>query len=367
MLNSVKGSGPSVQSVPSRSLASDSSSRRIDVDPDVSYEYTSQSNPAIPAVPIRTLSAEHHTAGASRVTHFDLSADLGTPYPATSPNLLTSFIRVVRGEQLTTTARATSQAVYAIRGQGKTVIRDEAGERTIDWKQGDLFVVPYSANQSLVHHCEDVETEHGGAALYWVHDEPLLRYLGVVPHSDAFTATHFTNKYLMDKVEELRHDSASANRNRLGILIANADTKQETKTLTHVLWSLLNVLPGRTTQPPHRHNSVAIDLCISAAPGGTVNTGMAQNLTSDGKLIEPQRVKWESGAAFVTPPGFWHEHQNNGTDDAWVLPLQDAGLVTHQRILDIRFAPDEVEQYRKGVLTGTSLKTNVAVVGHGAN
>ena len=348
-------------------MFTDPATRRVDVDPDVIYEYSSQSNPAIPGVPIRVLSAEHHETGESRVTPFDLSADLGTPYPATSPNLLTSFIRVKRGEQLTTTARATSQAFYVIRGQGKTSIREEGGERTIDWKQGDLFVVPYSAKQTLTHHCDDVATEHGGAALYWMHDEPLLRYLGVVPDTPAFTATHFTRQYLLDAVEELRHDPSSASKNRLGILLANADTKGETKTLTHVLWSLLNVLPAHTTQPPHRHNSVAIDLCISAAPGGAVNTGMARNLSSDGRLLEPQRVVWQSGAAFVTPPGYWHEHQNDGGEDAWVLPLQDAGLLTHQRILDIRFAPDEVEQYKKGVLTGTSLNAHVGVVGYGAN
>lgn len=120
----------------SRSLSGDchdTTNRRIDIDPEVIYEYSSQSNPAIPGVPIRVLSAEHHKTGASRVTPFDLSADLGTAYPATSPNLLTSFIRVVRGEQLTTTARATSQGFYVIRGQGRSVIRKEGSERTIDW------------------------------------------------------------------------------------------------------------------------------------------------------------------------------------------------------------------------------------------
>ena len=177
----------------------------MDVDPDVIYEYSSQSNPAILGVPIRVLSAEHHKSGASRVTPFDLSDDLGTSYPATSPNLLTSFIRVVRGEQLTTTARATSQAFYVIRGQGKTVIHEEGEDRTIDWKQGDLFVVPFSANQSLVHSCDDVEMEHGGAAIYWIHDEPLMRYLGVTPSEPEFTTTVFRNKYLLDKVEEVRH------------------------------------------------------------------------------------------------------------------------------------------------------------------
>lgn len=38
----------------------------------------------------------------------------------------------------------------------------------------------------------------------------------------------------------------------------------------------------------------------------------------------------------VTPPGWWHSHHNTSTEDAWVLPLQDAGLYTYQRTLDIR-------------------------------
>jgi len=133
-----------------------------------------------------------------------------------------------------------------------------------------------------------------------------------------------------------------------------------------VLWSLLNVLPAATSQPPHRHNSVAIDLCISAPPG--VFTAMSPSLRQDGTLVDEQRVQWESGAAFVTPPGWWHGHINqHDNTEAWVLPLQDAGLVTHQRILDIRFAPEEVAIMKGGVLRGISLRSPVAAVGHGAN
>lgn len=38
-----------------------------------------------------------------------------TPYKATSPNLLASFIRIVAGESLKTTACASSQALFVIR------------------------------------------------------------------------------------------------------------------------------------------------------------------------------------------------------------------------------------------------------------
>ena len=36
------------------------------------------------------------------------------------------------------------------------------------------------------------------------------------------------------------------------------------------------------------------------------------------------------GGVFVTPPGWWHSHHNESDDVAWVLPMQDAGLYTHQ-------------------------------------
>jgi gentisate 1,2-dioxygenase len=42
--------------------------------------------------------------------------------------------------------------------------------------------------------------------------------------------------------------------------------------------------------------------------------------------------------AFVTPPGYWHAHFNESDDFAYVIPLQDAGLQTYLRSLDIRFA-----------------------------
>ena len=45
-----------------------------------------------------------------------------------------------------------------------------------------------------------------------------------------------------------------------------------------------------------------------------------------------------AGAAFVTPPGYWHSHHNESGADAYVLPIQDAGLHTYLRTLDILFS-----------------------------
>jgi hypothetical protein len=41
---------------------------------------------------------------------------------------------------------------------------------------------------------------------------------------------------------------------------------------------------------------------------------------------------------FVTPPGLWPSHHNESGHPAHIRPIQDAGLLTHLRTLDIRFA-----------------------------
>ena len=40
----------------------------------------------------------------------------------------------------------------------------------------------------------------------------------------------------------------------------------------------------------------------------------------------------------------WHEHHNEGSETAWVFPVQDAHLVTYERVLDIRFASGHIRR-----------------------
>jgi gentisate 1,2-dioxygenase len=52
-------------------------------------------------------------------------------------------------------------------------------------------------------------------------------------------------------------------------------------------------------------------------------------------------VDWKPASAFVTPPSLWHTHFNESGTAAYLLPIQDAGLQTYLRTLDIRFSdPD---------------------------
>jgi gentisate 1,2-dioxygenase len=289
------------------------------------FEYTKAADPEVPEVPYAELSPDLHRHGPTRVIPFDLSAKLRCPGPATSPNLLASFVRLNPGESLATRASATSQLFYVIRGRGRT----ECDQGATGWAEGDVLVLPPTAE---VRH----EAEPGSdAALYWVHDEPLMRYLGVRPSEARFRPTLFPRDLVMAELHSVANEPGAELRNRRGVLLANVATPQ-TLTITHTLWSLLNVLPKGVVQKPHRHNSVALDLCIAAAPG--TYTMIGEELDADGNVKNGRRADWVPGGAFVTPPGLWHSHHNESGVDALVLPIQDAGLYTFMRTLDIRFS-----------------------------
>lgn len=312
------------------------------------WEYAKESKPTMSPIPIQSWDAKAHEEGESRVIHLDLSKDLGTPWPATSPNQLASFVRIRTGEAFATEAQATSQVFYVIRGDGYS----DTSHGKVRWKQGDVWVFP--GNQKITHHASKESTEHGGAAFYWVTDEPLCKYLGVTPVEEKFEPAHFTKESLVSAVKQLADEPDAKEKNRLGVLLGTKQT-QATKTLTHVVWALFNVLPAGMTQKPHRHTPTALDFAISA-PSKGVYTAMARKIDKDGKLIDPVKAPWKTGGAFTTPPGWWHSHVNESDEDAWVLPIQDAGLFTYQRTLDIRFVPAVLDNIKNKELQGATFE-----------
>ncbi len=287
------------------------------------FEYTAAADPAVRGIPLSVLPAEEHEQGATREIVWDLSGHLELEWEATSPNLLASFLRIRAGESLATRARATSRMYFVMRGRGVT--RGSFG--ALHWSVGDLFVLP---GGERVEHAAEQDT-----AIYTVSDAPLLSYLGVEPGVPRFRPTLHTAERMLAELRLVNSDPDAPLRNRNGVLLANAAAPQ-TMTLTHVLWSLFNELPAQTVQRPHRHNSVALDLCVAAQAG--TYTLMGEQLDAEGRIVQPVRRDWKPGAAFVTPPGWWHSHHNETDTPAIVLPVQDAGLHTWMRTLDIRFA-----------------------------
>lgn len=310
----------------------------------IMYEYAKESKPCMSPIPIQAWDGKAHEEGESRVIHLDLSKDLNTEYPATGMNQLASFVRIKTGKAFTTKATATSQVFYCIRGDGFS----DTSHGKVRWAQGDLFVVP--GCEDITHHASKESTEHGGAAFYWITDEPLCKYLGVTPTENRFEPAHFTRDALVGAVKKLAADPESKDKNRIGVLLGTKQARG-TKTLTHVMWVLFNLLPGKTTQKAHRHTPTALDFAVSA-PAKGVYTAMARKIDKDGNLIDPVNAPWKTGGAFTTPPGWWHSHVNETDEDAWVLPVQDAGLFTYQRTLDIRFVPAVLEDIKNMTIQG---------------
>lgn len=297
------------------------------------FDYRQAANPVRPGlsdpIPYCSWGAELHGSGPTAILPLDLSAALGIAGPATSPGLAAHFIRIEANKAIEANANATSSLFFVLSGRGRCRRQLQAGAEApcIDWQQGDLFVLPAGEQPQL--------EADSTAVLYWVHDGPLLDYLGVQPNRARFEATHYGAEWLQAELSTLAARPGSSNSNRLSLLLANRDLPQ-TRTVTHVLWAMFGMVPPGTVQAPHRHQSVALDLIVDCAPG--VYTLVGTELNDDGTIRNPRRLDWQAGGAFITPPGHWHSHVNESGTTAWLLPIQDAGLHTHLRSLDIRFA-----------------------------
>jgi gentisate 1,2-dioxygenase len=199
------------------------------------------------------------------------------------------------------------------------------------WKEGDFLSLP--ATTAATHVAEDE------SAFYSVVDTPLLDYLGAVASVPRFRPTTFTAEAARAKLAEVAAAPDADRKSRVSVLLNNTAFDQ-TLTVTHTLWAMFGVLPAGKTQLPHRHQSVAVDLIVDCPPGCYSLLGDHVDPETC-QIVDPVRVDWVSGGAFVTPPGKWHSHRNETGGDAHLIPIQDAGLQTYLRTLDIRFsAPD---------------------------
>ena len=298
------------------------------------FDYRQAANPVRPGltepIPLRRWGPELHASGPTALLPLDLSTVLGSGVPATSPALAAHFLRILAGESLEAFASATSSLFYVLRGAGRLRRRASGGDGddlAFNWGAGDLFVLPWGEAPQLEASEESV--------LYWVHDGPLLAYLGVAPSCARFRPCLYPATRLEGELEHLLADPAASRGNRLSLLLASADCPAS-RTVSHTLWAMLGLVPPGAFQPPHRHQSVALDLIIDCDPG--CHTLVGRELAADGTILNPERIDWQPGGVFVTPPGYWHAHGNESGRMARLLPIQDAGLHTYLRSLDIRFA-----------------------------
>ena len=305
------------------------------------HEYTAAADPvgsgAVPAVPVGRFPARLHEGSGTRLVALDLSDRLAVDYPATSPALLAAFMVVDPGDTLVTHPDSTSELYCCLEGGGtSTFVRTVPGgptvTGTVPWARGDVVTLPAGCTT------EHTAAPSGRALLYRVTDAPLLAYLGATPGTPQFSPTRYDAATSRARLAEVEHHPDAATRSRVSILLGNA-AQPRTMTVTHTLWAMLGVLPVDRVQRAHRHQSAALDLVTACAPG--CYTLVGHEVDRAGDIVDAVRVDWEGGGAFVTPPGRWHSHHNESGAPAYLLPVQDAGLHTYLRSLDIRFTPSD--------------------------
>ena len=291
------------------------------------FEYSAAADPITSGhtsrVPIIRFSRDLYVDGPTQIVPLDLSSELGiSTGQATSPGLLANFVRIHAGERLATAPNATSQLFYIIEGSGVS----DVGGALMYWEQGDFLTLP--ATSDAVHHA------NVDASIYWVHDEPMMRFLGVQATEPRFRATKFPRATTVAELDAIVALPGANEQSRVSVLLANA-AQDQTLTITHVLWAMFGILPAGSVQRAHRHQSVALDFVLDCEPG--CYTLLGSRLDERNEILDPIRVDWEAGGAFTTPPGLWHAHVNESKKPAHIIPIQDAGMQTYLRSLDIRF------------------------------
>lgn len=287
------------------------------------YEFSTAVAPKLPTIPCITFGSELHQQGTTSIVPLNLSRELQSIGPATSPVISAYFLHILPQESLKTNSLATAQLFYVIRGRGKT----ESEYGTIEWSKGDLFTLPSCG--TVIHSASE------DTAIYWVTDEALVNYLGVRATKPRFQPCLYPGDHLFSELKRIAQQPGANKRNRIGVILGNKST-QLTRSLTHTLWALMVYLPGGTEQKPHRHNSVALDLVIDAPESAYTLVG--KSLDANGNIIDGEKVYWKSGSVFVTPPGLWHSHHNDSDEDALILPIQDAAFHSYLRTLDQRWS-----------------------------
>jgi hypothetical protein len=86
------------------------------------------------------------------------------------------------------------------------------------------------------------------------------------------------------------------------------------------------------------NNPLGTDDGLGYATNPVTGGAYAVNQVARGDFVRVLAEFWADGPNTETPPGHWQSHVNESGHPARLLPIQDAGLHTYLRSLDIRFA-----------------------------
>ena len=272
-----------------------------------------------PPVPCHQFLAERDRAldpaAGTAVIPLDLSAQLGTGFAATTPLILTRYLRIRAGDELTTRLKASGELYYVIAGSGVT---GKGGDR-IAWGPGDVFCLPGGA--ATTHRAGDVD-----GVLWEISNEPELAFEHLEPPApeNAVTgAVHYPAAEIEDQLERVGEKLKGQKIAGLALVFSSVDQARARNVLPSLTLAV-NQLPPGDFQRPHRHNSAAVTLSIRG-----------KNCHS---MIGGRRVDWQEHAVMVTPPGEVHSHHNDGDEQMTCLIVQDGGLYYHCRTMGFEFA-----------------------------
>ena len=243
----------------------------------------------------------------------DLSAVLDTPFPATTPLVLSRYARIRAGEHLDVKVRATAQLFCALTGTGCTHV---GGER-VDWKAGDILALPGAA---------DVRHEASEDAVAWMlTDEPALAFMqaqSIGVAQSAVQPVHYLAEDLDAELDALYNHPDVASFPGYAVVLSHQNL-EHFRNIHPTMTLAVNSLPPGEAQRPHVHNSMALTLCVKGE--GCFS------------MVDGERKDWDDFAVMVTPPCSPHSHHNEGPDRMKCLIVQDGGIYYHARAVGFEY------------------------------
>lgn len=237
----------------------------------------------------------------------DLSEALQTPYPATTPLVMSRYLVVRAKESFTTDLAASAQTLCFLKGSGTAELNGESS----DWQAGDVLLLP---GGSPITYTADED-----AVCWLVTDEPALAFAGLTPLAGDQAPVPPVHYSAGDLEHELESVYAHPNvKNFAGYaVVLSHDRLEHTRNLHPTMTLALNTLPAGEKQRPHVHNAMALTLCLQ---GEGVHS-----------IVDGQRKAWEQFAVMVTPPGASHSHVNEGQKRMRSFVVQDGALHYYTR------------------------------------
>jgi gentisate 1,2-dioxygenase len=277
-------------------------------------------NIKLPPVPDHVFTAEPQRAldpdTPTGLIDCDLSRQLETSVPATTPLSLVRYARIGAGEELSTNFAASGVVVYVMKGAGSTV----CGEETVEWSPGDVFVLP----GGVKHHYR--ASQGADAVLWMVTNEPQLAFENLRAPAEGEAPTTVVH-YPADEIErqiELIYEVGRGSDIAGSALIFSSERQEAIRNVLPTLTVAMNSLPPGVAQRPHRHNSMAVALIIKG--NGCFS------------MIDGKRKDWSQWATTITPPVAVHSHHNEGNERAMFLIVQDGGIYYYTRAMGFSFA-----------------------------